>query len=126
MELENLINQGKELVNGVNWDYIKPYTYQVAIFLLLFLFLLIIMLLVIDHLYKSKYKLKIRTRTLENNLGGGQEEFQNYWLWQRNKKKMIIRYFHSNNKVCYSRYARKWRKYEKTRIPLRREIYSIL
>ncbi|MFZ4971805.1 hypothetical protein [Enterococcus casseliflavus] len=80
----------------------------------------------IDWKYRGKYKIKIKTRTLQNDLGGGQEEYQKYWLWQRQKKKMIVAYFYKKNKVPYSRHARKRRKYIKTKVPFRKEVYCVL
>jgi len=86
----------------------------------------IALMIFFDGKYRGKYKIKTVTRTLENDLGGGQEEYQKYWLWQRQKKKMIVAYFYNKNKVPYSRHARKRKRYTKTKVLFRKEAYCVL
>ncbi|MGV2929426.1 hypothetical protein RW115_12565 [Macrococcus capreoli] len=64
-------------------------------------------------------------RTSNEEIGGGQEYFFRYWVWQRNKRKNILLAIrnHSPYEDYYPR--QKWVKKDKSKLPFRREIWVI-
>lgn len=86
--------------------------------------IVILFLYVCDYLYKDKYKVKWRVRVLRNTTGGGQDIFQKYWLWQINKKKLLISDLRNRNTQPFMGKAMQRKRLKKSRIPFRREIYG--
>lgn len=99
-----------------------------------FLFLTVLILIFIfgflfDWLYKDQYKIKkMPHRTLNSSLGGGQEYYYKYWIWQRQKKKCINKTLSEQLGITmtYSRHSMKNKRYVKSLTPFRREVYCIV
>ena len=80
-----------------------------------------------DNNKKDSYIVKkYNYRTLDQEIGGGEEYYYRYWVWQRNKKKYLISVLRDDLGIIrvYSRKAlqKKWNK--KTLIPFLREVYG--
>ncbi|AMX46160.1 TPA: hypothetical protein ACOFQW_002842 [Staphylococcus aureus] len=68
---------------------------------------------------------KRKIRTLKSEIGGGQEYYFRYWIWQRNKRKNIL--IALRDYSPYEEYypSQKWLKKDKSKLPFRREIWVI-
>ncbi|MCB5953716.1 hypothetical protein [Enterococcus sp. CWB-B31] len=102
--------------------------------LIIFLFYLALMIValfivgwIIDYLRKDHYQVnKYYYRTLNSNIGGGEEYYYRYWAWQPYKKKFYKQILSEKQGInrTYSRKAIQRRKLKKSPIPFRREIYG--
>lgn len=66
---------------------------------------------------------KLKKRTSKNAIGGGQEYYIRYWVWQRKKRQHIIYYLVSHTKDGYYYPKQKWLKVGQVRLPFRRECW---
>ena len=81
----------------------------------------------VDNYKKDSYIVKkCNYRTLNQEIGGGEEYYYRYWIWQRNIKKYLISVLRDYLGIIrvYSRKAiqKKWNK--KPLIPFLREVYG--
>lgn len=68
---------------------------------------------------------KRKARTSLKETGGGQEIYFRYWIWQRNKRKNIIKAIETNTENTPIYPKQKWIKKGRVKLPLRREIWFI-
>lgn len=108
-----------------------PSEAQPLIYAVLFLFMLTIIIFIVgrlvDHFRKDNYKVnKVYYRTLNNNVGGGEEYYYRYWAWQPNKRKFYARTLLEQQGINrpYTRKAMQKKQLKKSAIPFRREIYG--
>lgn len=122
----------KEFINNMMTkleDFIRPFINPLLHFIINIIILIIVFIAIsflIDYLLKDKYNIKLNRRTPTNTIGGGEEYYKNFWVWQPYKKKRIIFALQNNLKHSdlYERKSRKRRIYGKSKVPFRREIYG--
>ena len=122
-EIEQIITQIKNKLDTLDFNTLFHFIIRVIILVLI----LMAIGLLIDYLKKDKYTVKKRPyRTLSKALGGGEEYYHKYWIWQPNKKKYLEGILENSlgHSRTYSRKAMKKGKYQKTVIPFRREVYG--
>ena len=93
---------------------------------LILVIILFIFGLIIDYYRRDSYTVKrYYYRTPEQNIGGGEEYYFRYWLWQRYKKKYLESVIRNDLGITrvYSRKALRRRQNRKTRIPFLMEVY---
>lgn len=92
---------------------------------LILVIILFIFGLIIDYYRRDSYTVKRYYRTPEQNIGGGEEYYFRYWLWQRYKKKYLESVIRNDLGITrvYSRKALRRRQNRKTRIPFLMEVY---
>lgn len=108
-------------------NQIKEITLRYGIILVVCILAIIIVGFLVDNYIKDSYIVKkYNYRTLDREIGGGEECYYRYWVWQRNKKKYLISVLRDDLGIIrvYSRKAlqKKWNK--KTLIPFLREVYG--
>ena len=108
-------------------NQIKEITLRYGIILVVCILAIIIVGFLVDNYKKDSYIVKkYNYRTLDQEIGGGEEYYYRYWVWQRNKKKYLISFIKYDLVIIrvYSRKAlqKKWNK--KTLIPFLREVYG--
>ena len=108
-------------------NQIKEITLRCGIILVVGILAIIIVGFLADNYKKDAYIVKkYNYRTLDQEIGGGEEYYYRYWVWQRNKKKYLISVLRDDLGIIrvYSRKAlqKKWNK--KTLIPFLREVYG--
>ena len=101
-------------------NQIKEITLRCGIILVVGILAIIIVGFLVDNYKKDSYIVKkYNYRTLDQEIGGGEEYYYRYWVWQRNKKKYLISVLRDDLGIIrvYSRKAlqKKWNK--KTLIP---------
>lgn len=116
----------KLLYNEYFWKNIL-----INIFVVLALVVIVVLLLIYFESKKNydvdKIKSKLTHRTSKKEIGGGQEAFLRYWVWQRKKRLVIIRILvneYDTNGFYYPK--RKWLRAGRVKIPFRRECWVIL
>lgn len=100
---------------------LKSLTVGICLAMLIFICLVI-------HDYFQKYddiKLfnSIKNRTGNSSIGGGEEFYFKYWVWQRNKRKhitLILAYLTYDNRYFPKE---KWKKKGRVKVPFRRECW---
>lgn len=112
------------------WDILEsiiaPYIYLLKAIVISVVILLIIGV-VIDYKKRNTYSVKkIHYRTIDNQIGSGEEYYYRYWAWQRYKKKYLTQVLEKDLGVSrvYSRKALKKHWNKKTYIPFLREVYG--
>ncbi|WP_429953770.1 hypothetical protein [Enterococcus sp. AZ192] len=104
---------------------IQEYLFILIFFLAILLFLFIT-LIIIDYFrnYDSeKLKMKITKRSGSKSIGGGQEYFLRYWVWQRKKRKKLC-YILASMTFDHMYYPKeKWVRKGMVKFPLRREVW---
>lgn len=108
-------------------NQIKEITLRYGIILVVCILAIIIIGFLVDNYKKDSYIVKkYNYRRLDQEIGGGEEYYYRYWVWQRNKKKYLISVLRDDLGIIriYSRKAlqKKWNK--KTLIPFLREVYG--
>ena len=107
-------------------NQIKEISLRYGIILVVCILAIIIGFLVDNYKKDSYIVKKYNYRTLDQEIGGGEEYYYRYWVWQRNKKKYLISVLRDDLGIIrvYSRKAlqKKWNK--KTLIPFLREVYG--
>ena len=108
-------------------NQIKEITLRYGIILVVCILAIIIVGFLVDNYKKDSYIVKkYNYRALDQEIGGGEEYYYRYWVWQRNKKKYLISVLRDDLGIIrvYSRKAlqKKWNK--KTLIPFLREVYG--
>lgn len=108
-------------------NQIKEITLRYGVILVVFILAIIIVGFLVDNYKKDSYIVKkYNYRRLDQEIGGGEEYYYRYWVWQRNKKKYLISVLRDDLGIIrvYSRKAlqKKWNK--KTLIPFLREVYG--
>ena len=108
-------------------NQIKEITLRYGVILVVCILAIIIVGFLVDNYKKDSYIVKkYNYRRLDQELGGGEEYYYRYWVWQRNKKKYLISVLRDDLGIIrvYSRKAlqKKWNK--KTLIPFLREVYG--
>ena len=108
-------------------NQIKEITLRYGIILVVCILAIIIVGFLVDNYKKDSYIVKkYNYRRLDQEIGGGEEYYYRYWVWQRNKKKYLISVLRDDLGIIrvYSRKAlqKKWNK--KTLIPFLREVYG--
>ena len=108
-------------------NQIKEITLRYGIILVVCILAIIIVGFLVDNYKKDSYIVKkYNYRRLDQEIGGGEEYYYRYWVWQRNKKKYLISVLRDDLGIIrvYSRKAlqNKWNK--KTLIPFLREVYG--
>lgn len=114
----------------------KPENLEATIFTILkFIIFIIILMMVVFIILRilnsrrtynpEKIWHKRKIRTPKSEIGGGQEYYFRYWIWQRNKRKNILIALrdYSHYEEYYPR--QKWLKKDKSKLPFRREIWII-
>ncbi|MCV5953396.1 hypothetical protein [Lactococcus petauri] len=122
-EFEQFTNEIKSKIDTLDFNTLFHFIIRIIILVLV----LMGIGLLIDHLKKNKYRVRKRPyRTLSKALGGGEEYYHKYWIWQPNKKKYLEGILENSlgHSRTYSRKAMKKGKYQKTVIPFRREVYE--
>jgi len=125
MNLKKGVNVLKNFINTIP-NEIRPLVYAIFVVILLVIIIFVIGLS-IDHLKKDKYKAnKFYYRTLSNSVGGGEEYYYRYWAWQPNKKNFYVKTLLEKQEINrpYTRKAMQKKKYKKSIIPFRREVYG--
>jgi len=114
------------IIKNFSLDDLKKW----LIILISILIVIAIILFLIDHFsnYKrDKIQRKILIRTAGNSVGGGQEAFLRYWVWQRKKRKLIRTILVAQYPNVHGIYPKqKWLKRGKVRFIFRRECWVIL
>lgn len=125
----NYWHEFKERVITI-WDILEsiiaPYIYLLKAIVISMVILLIIGV-VIDYKKRNTYSVKkIHYRTIDNQIGSGEEYYYRYWAWQRNKKKYLTQVLEKDSGVSrvYSRKALKKHWNKKTCVPFLREVYG--
>ncbi|WP_295592154.1 hypothetical protein [uncultured Streptococcus sp.] len=108
-------------------NQIKEITLRYGVILVVCILAIIIVGFLVDNYKKDSYIVKkYNYRRLDQEIGGGEEYYYRYWVWQRNKKKYLISVLRDDLGIIrvYSRKAlqKKWNK--KTLIPFLREVYG--
>lgn len=108
-------------------NQIKEIALRCGIILVVCILAIIIVGFLVDNYKKGSYIVKkYNYRTPDQEIGGGEEYYYRYWVWQRNKKKYLISVLRDDLGIIrvYSRKAlqKKWNK--KTLIPFLREVYG--
>lgn len=108
-------------------NQIKEITLRYGVILVVCILAIIIVGFLVDNYKKDSYIVKkYNYRRLDQEIGGGEEYYYRYWVWQRNKKKYLISVLRDDLRIIrvYSRKAlqKKWNK--KTLIPFLREVYG--
>ncbi|MBF1717272.1 MAG: hypothetical protein HXO89_08360 [Streptococcus parasanguinis] len=108
-------------------NQIKEIALRYGIILVVCILAIIIVGFLVDNYKKDSYIVKkYNYGTLDQEIGGGEEYYYRYWVWQRNKKKYLISVLRDDLGIIrvYSRKAlkKKWNK--KTLIPFLREVYG--
>lgn len=122
-EIEQFTNEIKGKLETFDFSTLPHFIIKVIIILLIFM----ANGLFVDYLKKDKYNVRKQPyRTLSKDLGGGEEYYQKYWIWQPNKKKHLKDTLENSlgHNRTYSRKAMKKSKYQKTIVPFRREVYG--
>lgn len=125
-DLEKIINNVKMFLRGMKFEELFKYLLLIFI-ILVFLFILLILLDYRSNYNSDKLGKKIKIRTSASSIGGGQEAFIRYWVWQRQKRKICIELLctkYPNAKALYPK--AKWFKRGKVRFAFRRELWVIL
>lgn len=96
------------------------------LFLMIALFVLFIFLVRLD--FKKDYDInklfmKMSKRTNSNSIGGGEEYYFRYWVWQRNKRRYIVKVLASLTFDNMYFPKEKWRKKGRVQFPFRRECW---
>ena len=77
--------------NSLDINQIIEITLRYGIILIVCILAIIIIGLLVDNYRKDSYVVKkYNYRTLDQEIGGGEEYYYRYWVWQRNKKKYLI------------------------------------
>ena len=108
-------------------NQIKEIALRYGIIRVVCILAIIIVGFLVDNYKKDSYIVKkYNYRRLDQEIGGGEEYYYRYWVWQRNKKKYLISVLRDDLGIIrvYSRKAlqNKWNK--KTLIPFLREVYG--
>ena len=108
-------------------NQIKEITLRYGVILVVCILAIIIVGFLVDNYKKDSYIVKkYNYRRLDQEIGGVEEYYYRYWVWQRNKKKYLISVLRDDLGIIrvYSRKAlqKKWNK--KTLIPFLREVYG--
>lgn len=125
-EIEQFIVGLKNKLFSIDFQF---FIHQMVLLLKLIIVLPIVFIVLSylrDYFKKDKYKIKLSYRTPANTIGGGEEYYETYWTWQKNKKKQIVFALQSKlgHNNLYERKARKRKLYVKCKVPFRKEIYG--
>lgn len=121
--IQNILNY----VVNLNLDTVKGVFINFVIFVVIVILIIFVVGFTLDFINKNNYNVKKNPyRTLADTIGGGEEYYYKYWLWQPNKKKYLIDKLMYDLEIprVYARKALKKKKNEKTIIPFRREVYG--
>lgn len=128
--MENIIELSNSLESLITLENLKVIGYSLLKFftilsiILILIFILLMMLNNIRTYDSEKIWNKRKYRTTSKEIGGGQEVYFRYWLWQRNKRKNIEKAImtNANNPPIYPN----WRNKGRVKFPLRREKFFII
>lgn len=99
---------------------------HIILLVLIVLVLIVFIGFIIDHnttYDNSKLFRKIKKRTGANTIGGGQEYYLRYWVWQRKKRIAIINLLSSMTRDRFYYPDKAWRKAGLVKFPGRRECW---
>lgn len=75
----------------MDFNQINELIIRCGFILVVFIAVVFIVGYLIDHYKKDFYSVKkYNYRKLNHEIGGGEEYYFRYWIWQRNKKKYLI------------------------------------
>ncbi|HEM3495774.1 hypothetical protein NKE60_05180 [Streptococcus suis] len=120
------IEQIKDYIS-LDFNQINELIIRCGFILVVFIAVVFIVGYLIDHYKKDFYSVKkYNYRKLNHEIGGGEEYYFRYWIWQRNKKKYLISILRNDLDIerVYSRKALQKRWNKKTLIPFLREVYG--
>lgn len=100
---------------------------HIALIIAFIIALIFIFGFLLDYLKKDSYKLPtLHSRKAANQIGGGEEYYYHYWVWQPHKKKFLRSHLYNDFGVkrLYTRKARQRKYLRASKIPFLREIYG--
>ena len=130
--MESIIELSNSLESLITLENLKVIGYSLLKFftilsiILILIFILLMMLNNIRTYDSEKIWNKRKYRTTSKEIGGGQEVYFKYWLWQRNKRKNIEKAIITNTKNAPIYPKENWRKRGRVKFPLRREKFFII
>lgn len=116
-----LLNIGNELI-----QYFEGHMY-IFICPIVVIIILLVAGVAIDYRKKDTYVTnKVYYRTIDNQIGGGEEYYYRYWIWQHYKKRYLVQKLKNELGISrvYSRRALKKRKNKKVCNIFLREVYG--
>lgn len=128
---EELYNKAINRIENSNFfsEYTVFDLLNSVIFFTIFLFVAIFVFgFIVDYLCRDNYMVddKWRTNRKKYEAGAGEDIYQKYWLWQRHKKKALIRSLQEMypDKSIYKKKARNKHTGRDSKVPFRREIFT--
>lgn len=120
------VEQVKDYI-GLDFNQVKEFIIRCSFILVVFIVFIFIVGFLLDNYKKDSYIVKkYPYRKSNQEIGGAEEYYFRYWIWQRHKKRYLVSALRNDLGIerIYSRKAlqKKWNK--KSSIPFLREVYG--